>query len=67
MVSDADNISLPDKEDASVAPMHLAAVNGHLGCLKIFIESGMEVDLRDEFGRTPLLAAGHSYKSEIMK
>jgi hypothetical protein len=33
--------------------------------LKIFLDSGIEVDTRDEFGRTPLLMATHSSETQI--
>jgi ankyrin repeat protein len=63
----SDNFSLPDKEDATIAPMHVAAVEGHIGILKIFIENGVPVDILDEFGRTPFLAAAMSNRPEAMK
>jgi hypothetical protein len=62
-----DGASLPDKEDSSCAPVHSAAIAGHVGVLKIFLESGIEVDLRDEFGRTPFLAAANGHELEAMK
>jgi ankyrin repeat protein len=64
---DADNVSLPDKDDTSVAPMHVAAVQGHIAILKIMLEHGVHVDVLDEFGRTPLLAAALSNRPEAMK
>jgi ankyrin repeat protein len=63
----ADNVSLPDKDDASVAPMHVAAVQGHIPILKIMLENGVHVDVLDEFGRTPLLAAALSNRPEAIK
>jgi ankyrin repeat protein len=60
------NFSLPDKEDATMAPMHIAAIEGHIGILKIFIEHGVPVDILDEFGRTPFLAAAMSNQPEAM-
>jgi hypothetical protein len=50
---DGDGVDLPDKEIASIAPVHVAADEGRLGCLKIFIEHGVDVNGRDEMGRTP--------------
>jgi ankyrin repeat protein len=64
---DDGNYSLPDKEDASLAPMHIAAIEGHIGILKILLEHGVPVDILDEFGRTPFLAAAMSYEPEAMK
>ncbi|KAH7400797.1 ankyrin repeat-containing domain protein [Phaeosphaeria sp. MPI-PUGE-AT-0046c] len=54
---DVDEIELPDREDGSNAPVHLAAKCGFVEILKIFFDAGVDVDVRDEFGRTPLLAA----------
>lgn len=54
---DADDVNLPDEEDASCEPVHMAASTGRLGCLKIFLESGIELNLKDEFGRTLLITA----------
>lgn len=59
---DTDEVDLPDKEDGSNAPVHLAANRGHIHILKIFLDSGVDVDVKDEFGRTPLLAAAHGDK-----
>ncbi|KAI0448666.1 ankyrin repeat-containing domain protein [Xylaria acuta] len=50
--------SIPDKDDPAVTPVHVAASRGHLACVKIFIEeANVEVDVRDKFGRTPLVVA----------
>ncbi|KAI0430719.1 ankyrin repeat-containing domain protein [Xylaria sp. FL1042] len=50
--------SVPDKDDPSATPVHVAAFQGRLSCVKIFMEEAkVEVDVRDEFGRTPLIAA----------
>ncbi|OAL00524.1 ankyrin [Phaeosphaeriaceae sp. SRC1lsM3a] len=57
---DVDEVDLPDKEDESNAPVHLAAIGGSVNLLKIFFDSGIDIDVRDEFGRTPLVAAAPS-------
>lgn len=62
---DADTISLPDKENETCVPAFVAVSHGRLGCVKIFIESGVEVDARDEFGRTLLIAAAGSNQLDI--
>jgi ankyrin repeat protein len=64
---DADNISLPDKDDSSIAPTHIAAVNGYVSIIKLLLDSGVHVDIRDEFGRTPFLAAAMSGQIEAMR
>ena len=38
-------------------PLHLAATNGHLGCLKELIRAGAPLDFEDSAGDTPLHAA----------
>lgn len=58
---------IPDKDDPSVAPLHVAAMNGKLGCVKILLDGDVEVDTRDEFGRTPLIAAAHGGDIDTMK
>ena len=65
---DEDDPFESDKDDPQVAPLHIAAVNGKLGCIKIFIEEGhLDVDTLDEFGRTPFLAAAGSRDFETSK
>ena len=53
--------------DESCAPVHAAAGNGKLGCVKIFVDSGMDVDVRDEFGHTPFLIAAYRGRVEVME
>jgi hypothetical protein len=62
-----ENEALRDKEVASIVPFHVAANHGHVGCLRIFIESGVDVNARDEIGRTPFEAAAGSNQVEAMK
>ncbi|KAM0425744.1 hypothetical protein ACHAPT_008992 [Fusarium lateritium] len=48
--------SIPDKDDPSVTPVHVAAYHGHVKCLDILLEQGhVDVDIRDQIGRTPLI------------
>ncbi|EAT77596.1 hypothetical protein HBI56_196490 [Parastagonospora nodorum] len=61
------DLDLPDKDDSSVAPVHKAALTGHVNILKIFLDNGIDVDLRDEFGRTPLLVAAYGDQPEAME
>ena len=62
-----DTDSLPDKDDATVCPVHAAATFGKLGVLKIFIESGIDVDIVDEMGRTLLIAAAAGNQLENVR
>ncbi|EKX40130.1 hypothetical protein GUITHDRAFT_143068 [Guillardia theta CCMP2712] len=41
-----------------LAPLHYAALNGHLEIVKILIEKGVNVSARDDWDRTPLHWAG---------
>ncbi|KAF2107804.1 ankyrin repeat-containing domain protein [Lophiotrema nucula] len=60
--------SVPDKDDPSVAPLHAAAAHNKLEIIKIFIEDAkVEVDARDEFNRTALMAAANGDDAEIMR
>ncbi|XP_030061393.1 serine/threonine-protein phosphatase 6 regulatory ankyrin repeat subunit A [Microcaecilia unicolor] len=55
MLSDADN-------RAPISPLHLAAYRGHHQALEILVQSLLDLDVRNTYGRTPLdLAAfkGH--------
>lgn len=38
-------------------PLHIAALHGHVECAKYLIEHGAEVEVIDEEGRTPYVAA----------
>jgi hypothetical protein len=62
-----DDGSLPDKNDSTVAPVHEAAQSGHVSILKMFIDSGIDVELRDEFGRTLFIVAAHSNQPKAME
>lgn len=51
-----ENGSIPDKDDPSATPVHVAALYGHVGCLDVLLEQGhTDVDVRDKFRRTPLI------------
>ncbi|KAI1362875.1 ankyrin repeat-containing domain protein [Xylaria arbuscula] len=50
--------SIPDVDEPTVTPVHAAANQGHLSCVKVFIEEAkVEADARDELGCTPLIVA----------
>ena len=59
--------SIPDEDDPLVAPLHAAAANGRLGCVKIFLDGNVEVDIRDKFGQTPLIVAAACCQKDTMK
>lgn len=58
---------VPDVDDPTCSPLHLAATGGHFGILKMFVESDVDVNAVDEFNRTPLIAASHCGRVEIMR
>jgi ankyrin repeat protein len=53
-----DDSALVNIMDAGRAPLHLAAKGGHLGVVKLLIEAGADVNLRDAEGKTALDLAG---------
>lgn len=55
--SDGDDPDLPDTFDETCSPVHAAAAQGHLDILKMFLDSGVDIDVRGEFGDTPLICA----------
>lgn len=57
---------IPDVDDPSCSPLHVATSHEQFGILKMFIESGEDVNALDEIGRTPLIAASHRGHVEIM-
>ncbi|MCJ1288246.1 hypothetical protein MMC26_007601 [Xylographa opegraphella] len=61
-----DEGSIPDKDDPSVAPLHTAAQNGRLDCVKILLRD-VNVNVRDEIGRTPLIAAAQGANTDTVK
>ena len=61
-----DEESISDKDDLSVAPLHAAAVNGNLGCVKLLLPD-LDIDVCDEFGRTPLIAATQGGDTDTIK
>jgi ankyrin repeat protein len=54
----ADDPTLVNIMEAGRAPLHLAAKDGHLGVVKLLIEAGADVNLRDAEGKTALDLAG---------
>lgn len=48
-------------------PLHAACYNGHLDCAKLLVQSGMNINCRDEFGGTPLMRAAVGGRTEIIR
>ena len=52
---------------ADCRPIHLAAQNGHVRCLKRLLELGVDRDPRDKMGKTPLRWASGGGQLECVK
>ncbi|XP_077299625.1 uncharacterized protein LOC143920574 [Arctopsyche grandis] len=48
------------------SPMHCAAEGGNVKILQLLVDKGVEIDLPDEFGETPLLIAKRRNNSEAI-
>jgi ankyrin repeat protein len=65
---DDDEGSIPDVDDPTVLPLHIAAQNGKLEIIKIFIEEGrVDIDHRAEDGRTTLMVAAYEGNADIVR
>lgn len=58
----------PEIDDETLVPLHAAAFNDHLDCVKVLVEKGnMPPDVRDEFGGTALVRAAGGGNLEIVR
>lgn len=51
-----DNGQIIDKDDPLSVPIHVATRGGHVGCLKILLDSHKDIEVRDRNGYTPLIS-----------
>lgn len=57
-----------DGDDMSLVPLHAAAYQGHMGCVKILIEEvGVDVNTVDGTGGTPLMRACWGKQTRIVR
>ena len=56
-----ENGEIPERGDVDLVPLHVAAAEGHLGCVRIMVEEGhAPVNSQNQIGYTPVsLAAAH--------
>ncbi|KAH7060671.1 ankyrin repeat-containing domain protein [Macrophomina phaseolina] len=54
-------------DDMSCVPVHAAAYQGHLECVRVLVEEArVGVDARDEVGGTPLMRAARGDRAEVV-
>ena len=62
------NVNLGDEnDDWSRAALHLASINGHLEIVKLLLESGANVHIKDKGDQTALHLASRNGHLEIVK
>ena len=52
---------------AGACPVHFAAMNGHVQCLKRLLELGVDRETRDDMGMTPLHCAAEDGQIECVR
>ncbi|KAM3425226.1 hypothetical protein BST61_g7180 [Cercospora zeina] len=59
---------VPSSEtDRTLMSLHAACYNNHLDCAKLLVQSGMNINCRDEFGGTPLMRAAVRGRTETVR
>lgn len=55
-------------DDMTCVPVHAAAFNGNLECLKVLVEeAGVSVNVTDDLGGTPLMRAATGKRTDIVR
>lgn len=62
MIDDIVNINFQDKNGYSY--LHAAAQSGSIEIIKKLLSKGADIDIRDKFGKTPLMVAISEYHPE---
>ncbi|ETS76847.1 hypothetical protein PFICI_10721 [Pestalotiopsis fici W106-1] len=57
-----------DGDDLSLVPLHVSAAQGHLDCVKVFVEEAqLPPDTPDDLGGTPLMRACFKKQPEVVR
>ena len=61
------NLDAAEELHGGDTALHVAARQGHLAVVRVLLDAGATIDVRDCFGRTPLHDAGKHYKLEVAR
>jgi len=61
------DVNCRGKVGPGYTPLHLAACNGHVDCVRILLNNNADISAIDEFGKTPIQTAELSSKYTVVK
>ena len=60
--------NIENGEDPTLVPLHTAAFNGHLECVKVLVEEGnVDVSVKDDMGGVPFMRTAFGGRPEIAR